>query len=181
MPFTPVVPVRPSPAGRASLALSLLALVIALSGTAYAAGLAKGSVGTPQLKNGAVTTPKLHANAVTGAKVRDGSLALRDLGGKVTDRVTTTSSPLTINANQCDPVFLALYNPAPAKILGSMVVGTITDAAGAAVVDNTGSILPTLLTETSQGGVIVSLEVCAGQSPQTVPAGSKVTWSLLRR
>jgi hypothetical protein len=158
----------------------MLALVIAMSGTAYAAGLAKGSVGTAQLKNGAVTTAKLHANAVTGAKVRNGSLALRDLGGKVTDQVTTTSSPLTINADQCDPLFLKLYNPAPAEILGSMVVGTITDAAGDAVFNNTGTILPTLLTETSQGGVVASLELCAGGSDQTVPAGSIVRWSLLR-
>jgi|1186.fasta_scaffold117464_2 hypothetical protein len=42
-----------------SMLVALVALVLALAGTGYAAGLAKNSVGTPQLKNGAVTTVKL--------------------------------------------------------------------------------------------------------------------------
>jgi hypothetical protein len=59
---------RPSPA----TAIALLALVIALGGTSYAAlRLPAGSVGTKQLKN----------NAVTGAKVKNRSLAASDFGG----------------------------------------------------------------------------------------------------
>ena len=42
-----------------SMLVALVALVLALAGTGYAAGLAKNSVGTPQLKSGAVTTVKL--------------------------------------------------------------------------------------------------------------------------
>lgn len=45
--------------------VSTLALLIALSGGAYAAGL----VGTSQLKNGAVTTAKLHKKAVTTSRL----------------------------------------------------------------------------------------------------------------
>jgi hypothetical protein len=37
-----------------------LALLLALSGVAYAAGLPRNSVGTKHIKNGAVTTRKLH-------------------------------------------------------------------------------------------------------------------------
>ena len=48
--------------------IGLLALFLALSGTAYAATLPRNSVGTAQLKR----------NAVTSAKVRDGSLLRRD-------------------------------------------------------------------------------------------------------
>ena len=36
-----------------------------------------------------------------------------------------------------------------------------------------------LVTETSQGGAIPHLTVCAGASAQTIPSGSIVTWSLI--
>jgi len=42
-----------------SMLVALAAVVLALGGTGYAAGVARNSVGTPQLKNGAVTTVKL--------------------------------------------------------------------------------------------------------------------------
>src|SRR3954469_1578939 len=48
--------------------VGLLALFLAMSGTAYAATLPRNSVGTAQLK----------PNAVTSAKVKDGSLRLSD-------------------------------------------------------------------------------------------------------
>ncbi len=57
---------RPS----ASLVISMLALMVALGGTSYAAfGVPKNSVGTKQLKSNAVTTSKIANGAVTGAKV----------------------------------------------------------------------------------------------------------------
>lgn len=52
---------RPSPA----LVISIIALVVALGGTSYAAF----KVGTKNIKNGAVTTKKLHNGAVTGKKL----------------------------------------------------------------------------------------------------------------
>lgn len=48
--------------------VGLLALIVALGGTAYAAGLPRNSVGTKQLRRGAVTS----------VKVRDHSLRRRD-------------------------------------------------------------------------------------------------------
>jgi hypothetical protein len=62
-------------------ALALVALVIALGGSAFAAAevvLPPNSVGALQLKTSAVTNPKIAANAVTGAKVRNGSLTRGD-------------------------------------------------------------------------------------------------------
>ena len=60
---------RPLGSGRYANVTSTLALVVALSGTSYAAAkLAPNSVGTAQLKN----------NAVTTAKVKDGTLQAAD-------------------------------------------------------------------------------------------------------
>ena len=65
---------RPSPA----LIISIIALIAALSGTAYAA-LGKNSVGSRQLKSKAVTTGKIANNAVTGAKVAKETLTGEDI------------------------------------------------------------------------------------------------------
>lgn len=55
--------------------MSSIAVFLVLGGaTALAAGLAKNSVGTKQLKNNAVTTKKIKKNAVTGAKVKESTL-----------------------------------------------------------------------------------------------------------
>lgn len=74
-----------------AMVVAMLALVVASSMPAQAAmeRLAKGSVGTAQLKdgavttpkirNGAVTTPKIRDSAVTGPKIRNGAVGLGDL------------------------------------------------------------------------------------------------------
>lgn len=63
---------RPSPA----LAISCVALTVALGGTSYATVLnvPDNSVGTAKIKNGAVTTPKLKNDAVTELKIRAGAV-----------------------------------------------------------------------------------------------------------
>lgn len=63
------------------MVISLIALVVAMAGTGYAAvALAPNSVGTKQLKRGAVKNSDIGSSAVTSAKVRDGSLLARDFG-----------------------------------------------------------------------------------------------------
>ena len=53
----------------------MLALFVALGGTAYAAtNLPRNSVGTRELRDGAVTSAKIRDKSVTGADVADGSL-----------------------------------------------------------------------------------------------------------
>ncbi len=57
-----------------------LALVVALgSGTAVAAGLARNSVGSPQLKPGAVKAADLAKNSVTGRSVKKDALTGKDI------------------------------------------------------------------------------------------------------
>jgi hypothetical protein len=66
---------RPSPA----LAISCVALFLALVGTAFAAA-PKNSVRSPQIVNGAVKTVDLGRNAVKSGKVADGTIGAADLG-----------------------------------------------------------------------------------------------------
>lgn len=75
---------RPDPA----LVVALLALFAALGGVAYAAAkLPKNSVGTKQIKN----------HAVTGAKVKEGSLAAGDFGGKPPQGPPGPQGPAGVN------------------------------------------------------------------------------------
>jgi len=62
------------------LIVAIVALVVAMAGTGYAATqLPKNSVGTKQIKANAVTTAKIKKNAVTGAKVKKGTLTGSDI------------------------------------------------------------------------------------------------------
>ena len=62
--------------------MSSIAVFLVLGGaTAMAAGLAKNSVGSKQLKKNAVTSAKIKKNAVSGAKIRKGAVD----GAKVKD------------------------------------------------------------------------------------------------
>ena len=73
--------------------MSSIAVFLVLGGaTALAAGLAKNSVGSKQLKKNAVTSAKIKANAVTTAKIKNGSVN----GAKVQDGSITGSE---INAS----------------------------------------------------------------------------------
>ena len=64
-----LLPRRPSPA----MVVALIALVCALTGTAWAA-LGKNSVGSKQLKSNAVTTAKIKKEAVTAKKIKKGTI-----------------------------------------------------------------------------------------------------------
>ena len=152
-----------------SLVIALLALVIATSSGAYAVAT---------LANGSVTTAKLHNGAVTSAKVKNFSLRLVDLGGKDHLQTAVTSQPLNIPADQCRQTFLRLYNPAPNGVIGSLVVGYVTDGAGNAVLSNSGVVVPTVVSETSQGGAIANLVVCAS-GPENIPTGSVFHYQLI--
>lgn len=81
---------NPSPA----LAVSAIALFVALGGTTYAAtSLPRNSVGTKQLKNNAVSTAKIKNGAVTAAKINPAGLsAYLRFGGTLPSGVTETGA-----------------------------------------------------------------------------------------
>jgi hypothetical protein len=69
---------RPSPA----LVISILALIVALSGTAYAA-LGKNSVKSKQIAKGAVKTSELAKNAVSTAKIKNAAVTANKIAAGV--------------------------------------------------------------------------------------------------
>jgi hypothetical protein len=76
--------------------MSVIAVFLALGGTAFAVQLGKNTVGSKQLKKNAVTEAKVKADAITGAKVKadaitgakvlDGSLTGADLAAASIDQ-----------------------------------------------------------------------------------------------
>lgn len=83
------------------MAVALLALIVALSGSAYAVS----KIGTKQIRSNAVTTSKIKGGAVTGAKIRNGSVGAAKLAPGVISAGTGTK------ATQYDTFFLLTDNP----------------------------------------------------------------------
>lgn len=78
--------------------MSSIAVFLVLGGaTALAAGLAKNSVGSKQLKKNAVTTAKIKKNAVTTSKIKNGAIT----GAKV-NAGTLGTVPNANHANTAD-------------------------------------------------------------------------------
>lgn len=93
----------PSPA----LAVSLLALAVALGGTAYAGiMIPKNSVGAKQLKSGAVTSKKLKNGAVTASKLTNGAVTTKKIKNRnvTASKINTTglTVPKALHATQAD-------------------------------------------------------------------------------
>jgi len=76
--------------------IAIVALFVALGGTAYAAtALPAGSVGTKQLKNAAVASSKIKTSAVSGAKVADNSITGADVLESSLGQVPSATNAVT--------------------------------------------------------------------------------------
>jgi len=103
----------PSPA----LVISLIALFVALGGTAYAAtSLPNNSVGTKQLKKNAVTAPKIKNHAVTASKINTKGLT-------VPNALHATSADSATNADNATQATSAT-SAAPTGAAGGALAGT---------------------------------------------------------
>ena len=76
--------------------IALVALFVALGGTAYAAtALPAGSVGTRQLKTAAVTSAKIQTSAVNSAKVADNAITGSDVLESSLGQVPSAANAVT--------------------------------------------------------------------------------------
>jgi hypothetical protein len=158
-----------------------LALLLAISGVAYAAALPRNSVGTRQIKDKAVTTRKLDNQAVGTKKTKNFGLRLRDLGSDFNnDRTQVVGSDIVLAPGECRGQLTGNFGE---SILGSMVVATITEADGDAVLPNAAAVMPTMVSKTSQGGAVPVLMVChQGEGGNiTIPTGSVFHYRLIGR
>jgi hypothetical protein len=107
--------------------ISLIALFVALSGTAYAAvTLPRNSVGARQIKKNAVRASEVRANAVAGAEVKDGAIGLVDLAAN------------SVDASKVVDGSLGGADVAPGALLGGKVTVQYEQAT-VALADNTSS------------------------------------------
>jgi hypothetical protein len=104
--------------------MSMTAVMIALGGTSYAAGLARNSVGSTQIKSKAVKNSDLGDSAVTSSKVKNGALRAQDFalgqipaGPTGATGATGASGPTGATGPQGIPGIQG-----PAGFLGSVVV-----------------------------------------------------------
>ena len=128
--------------------------------------------------SGTYPNPAIADNAITSAKVQDFGLRLSDMGGIENNGTRTISAATPVPAGECVQFQLNTLNPAPDGLVGSLVVGFLTTANGGPALDNAGVVLPTMVSETSQGGAVENLMVCA-TSNQTIPAGSVFHYHLI--
>lgn len=114
----------------AAVAISILALLVAVSSASYAAvTLAKNSVGTAQLKK----------NAVTSAKVKDGTLRVRDLrAGVLRSGPRGAQGPPGVQGIQGPPGPVDHYW-AVVQANGTLVRSSTDTAVSASVVDPSGA------------------------------------------
>ena len=103
--------------------VSALALVVALgSGGAYAAGLAKNSVTSKQIKNGAIQAQDVKGGTLTGAQFADGSLTGADVAAATLSKVPSAASVDTVvHVHKTIPVDPGVLVPVYAR--GPLSVG----------------------------------------------------------
>jgi hypothetical protein len=113
---------RPSPA----MVVAIIALIAALTGTAFAA-LGKNSVGSKQLKKNAVTAAKIKKNAVTAAKIKTNAIS----EAKLTDNAVT-SDKLKDNAVTNGKIAAGAVTGAKVNLATLGTVPSATNATNAA-------------------------------------------------
>lgn len=120
--------------------------------------------------------------SLTGANIADRSLTLSDLGegsNGYGDQTTTVSSPITLGPGQCQAQLTGNYGSA---FEGYLVVGTLRDPQGNAVLPNVAAVMPSMVIKTTQGGAVPNLVVCntGGGGSLVIPAGSVFHWRFIK-
>jgi len=118
-------------------------------------------------------------SSLTGDNIADRSITLAKLGtnGGFPDQTETVMSPIALPAGTCQAALTANFGE---RVEGSMVIGTLTNSTGQAVLPNTAAVVPSIVIKTTQGGAVPNVIVCnTGVSALTVPAGSIFHWRMI--
>ena len=114
---------------------------------------------------------------LTGSKIVDGSLTLADLGSTYGPFTTTVVGDIVLGPGQAKAQLTGNFG---VGVVGDLVVATLTDPLGNAVLPNTAAVLPSIVIKTTQGGAVPNLVVVnTGNSTLTIPAGSVFHWRLI--
>lgn len=162
---------RVSPA----LVISCLALVLALTGSAVAAGLAKNSVRSAQIVDATVRTVDLRDSAVNSAKVADDTLAATDLAPD-----SVGASEIAENAvasPEVAPDSLTAKNLAPESVganeIATDAVGSIEISPEAVHADELGSIVQRSSSTPIQAGKTASVSANCLAGEQVISGGGQ--------
>lgn len=124
-----------------SMVVAMLALFVALGGSAYAAT----KIGTNQIKNNAITTKKIKKNAVTAAKIKNGAVTgskinlstlgtvpsathatTADSATKATEATTAATAGTATNFSRYSTIGLVKASPGQAPTLSTSGPFTVT-------------------------------------------------------
>jgi len=112
---------RPSPA----LVIAVIALICALTGTAWAA-LGKNSVGSKQLKKNSVTTAKIKKEAVAAGKIKKATITGKQIN---LAKLGTVPSAEVANSIPPNPVHVVGAAGEPGFLSGSQNYGSLSGLA----------------------------------------------------
>jgi hypothetical protein len=152
---------RPSPA----MIVACLALLLALTGSAIAAGIAKNSVRSAQIVDGTVRTVDIRDGAVDSAKVADEALTASDLGANSV--ATSEVSDQSLTANDLGP------DSVGANEIATDAVGSIEISPDAVHADELGAIVQRTNATTVGAGKNGSITVNCAEGEQLLSGGGQ--------
>jgi hypothetical protein len=130
---------RPSPA----LVISCLALFIALAGTAFAAGVGKNTVRSPQIVDGTIRTVDLRDNAVAAGKIAPNAVENTEIAENAVD--SRAVAPDSLTASDLGPASVTSSEVADQSLtsndLGPDSVGSSELQAGSVRASELGTII----------------------------------------
>jgi hypothetical protein len=161
---------RPSPA----LAIACLALFMALTGSAFAVGIAKNSVRSAQIVDGTVRTLDLRDNAVNSPKIAPNAVGSEEIAENAVESPEVAQDALT--ASDLGAASVASSEVADQSLtstdLGPSSVGSSELQAGSIRADELGAIVQVQSSTTIKGGDNASVSVACPSGTTVISGGA---------
>jgi hypothetical protein len=162
---------RPSPA----LVISCIALFAALTGSAFAVGVGKNTVRSPQIVDGTVRTIDLRDNSVSAGKVAPDAIDTTEIAENGVD--SSDVAPETLTANDLGPASVASSEVADQSLtandLGPDSVGSSELQTGSVRSSELGAIIQVSNETTIKGGANASTSVQCPAGTTVISGGAR--------